>query len=59
MKGKRIGGAQISPQHANFIINNHNATAADVRALINLSKLAVQEKFGIILEEEIRYLGEW
>jgi UDP-N-acetylmuramate dehydrogenase len=45
--------------HANFIINNHNATAADVRALINLSKLAVQEKFGIVLEEEIRYLGEW
>ena len=57
LKGKRAGGAQISRKHANFIINTGNATAEDVLFLIKQVKKTVKKKFGIILTEEIRYLG--
>lgn len=56
LKGLRVGGAVISPQHANFIINEGGATSADVKALINLIKNAVFAQYGVGLEEEIRYL---
>ena len=56
LKGLRVGGAVISPQHANFIINERGATSADVNALINLIKNAVFAQYGVGLEEEIRYL---
>lgn len=56
LKGTRIGGAQISPQHANFIVNLGGATAADVLALIDLARKRVQEHFGIDLELEIEVL---
>lgn len=56
LKGLKIGGACISKQHANFIINEGSATARDVRALIEKMKGAVRIKFGIELQEEIRYL---
>lgn len=59
LKGKRIGDAQISEMHANFIINLGNATAAEVYKLINLCKEAVFNKFGLKLEEEIRYVGNF
>ena len=59
LKGKQIGGAKISEKHANFIINTGKATAADVKALIDLMKNKVREKFGVELEEEVRYVGEW
>lgn len=59
LKGKRIGAAKISEKHANFIINEGNATAADVKALIDLVKKSVKEKFKVDLEEEVRYIGEW
>ena len=59
LKGKKIGGAKISEKHANFIINEGGATAADVRALIELMKKSVKEKFNVDLQEEVRYLGEW
>ena len=59
LKGTLIGGAKISEQHANFIINTGNARAADVKELINLMKVSVKEKFAIDLVEEVRYLGEW
>ncbi len=59
LKGYRIGGAEISEMHANFILNRGHATASDIRALIRLAKSRVVEKFGIKLKEEIRYLGEW
>jgi UDP-N-acetylmuramate dehydrogenase len=52
----RVGGAVISKQHANFIINDKEATTADVRALIGLARNAVYAQYGIRLEEEIRYL---
>ncbi len=56
LKGLKIGGASISKAHANFIINEGGATARDVRALIEKMKAAVRIKFGIELQEEIRYL---
>lgn len=54
LKGKTIGGAKLSDEHANFIINDNNATSEDVLNLIVLIKKEVEEKFGIILEEEIK-----
>ena len=56
LKGMRVGGAQISIQHANFIINDRKATSADIQGLISLIKNAVYSQYGICLEEEIRYL---
>ncbi len=57
LKGKRIGEAQISSQHANFIINLGNARADDVYALIKLAQETVKEKFGVKLELEIKLVG--
>jgi len=57
LKGRRIGGAQISPIHANVIVNLGGATAADVRALMDEMKKTVIERFGIELVPEIRVLG--
>jgi UDP-N-acetylmuramate dehydrogenase len=56
LEGKRIGDAQISEKHSNFVINLGNASSKDVLALIELAKNKVKEKFGIKLEEEIFYL---
>lgn len=57
LKGKKIGGAQISEQHANFIINLGNAKAKDVTALIGLAQKKVKEVFGVSLEEEVQFVG--
>ena len=57
LKGRRIGGAEISPVHANVIVNLGGATATDVRALMSEMKKAVKEKFGIELVPEIKVLG--
>lgn len=59
MKGHQIGGAQVSPRHANFIINTGGATAADVLALINLLRRRVFDATGRLLAPEILFLGEW
>ncbi len=59
LKGHRIGNAQFSPKHANFIVNLGGATAADVRALIELARQRVREQFGITLELEIELVGRW
>jgi UDP-N-acetylmuramate dehydrogenase len=53
LKGVRVGGAEISAEHANFIVNNKNATANDVIQLINLVKKVVHKKFKIKPELEI------
>ncbi len=53
----QIGGAQISPKHANFIVNIGNASAQDVIALMNLSRKIVYEKTGIMLEPEVQLIG--
>ncbi|MBP9722014.1 MAG: UDP-N-acetylmuramate dehydrogenase [Gammaproteobacteria bacterium] len=58
LKGLTIGGAQISPKHANFIINDKTASANDIELLILQIQETVQEKFGIILEPEVRIMGE-
>jgi UDP-N-acetylmuramate dehydrogenase len=57
LKGATRGGAQVSPVHANFIVNTGEATAADVRTLVETCKSAVRERFGVELLEEIVYLG--
>ena len=57
LKGKKIGGAQISEKHANFIINKENASSRDVIKLINIIEKKVKSKFGIKLELEIKILG--
>lgn len=59
LKGRRVGGAEISNVHANFIVNQGGATAADVRALIDLARTSVRESFGVELELEIQLIGEW
>lgn len=59
LKGKSVGDAQISPIHANFIINNGHAKASDVIELIELAHLKVKEQFGVELVEEIVRLGEF
>ncbi len=53
LKGTKIGGAQISEKHANFIINTGNATAEDIERLITFVKKKIKEKFGVDMEEEI------
>lgn len=58
LKGCRIGGAQVSPLHANFIINTGNATASDVLALIEHIQTVVEERFGVRLVPEVRVVGE-
>lgn len=59
LKGKKIGGAQVSTVHANFIVNLGRATASDVIKLIEIIKKKVKEKFGVRLEEEIKMTGEF
>lgn len=56
LKGLRVGGAKISERHANFIVNEGDATSADIKALIAIAKNAVRAQYGVCLEEEIRYL---
>ncbi len=56
LKGKRLGGAQISKKHANFIINLGGAKAKEVMGLINLIKKEVKKQFNIALKEEIQYI---
>lgn len=58
LKGTRIGNAEISSVHANFIINHGETTASDVIALIDLVKKTVLEKFDVALELEIEIIGE-
>lgn len=57
LKGLRLGGARISPVHANFIVNEGGATAADVVGLIRQVRSCVKESAGVDLRPEIRFLG--
>jgi len=57
LKGTRIGGAEVSPIHANFIVNTGGATAADIDALIKLVRQRVWESTGIDLHPEVKRLG--
>jgi UDP-N-acetylenolpyruvoylglucosamine reductase len=57
LKGHRIGGALISPRHANFIENSGGATSADCIALMTEARRRVHERFGVELEHEVQFLG--
>jgi len=57
-RGKQIGKAQVSNKHSNFIVNVGLAKAKDVKKLIKKIKKQVKKKFGVILEEEIKYLNK-
>jgi UDP-N-acetylmuramate dehydrogenase len=58
LKGRRVGGAEISKLHANYIVNVGNASADDVLKLIDIARTAVFKEFGIELELEVKVLGE-
>ena len=57
LKGRRVGGAEISTMHANYIVNKNNATADDVLKLIDIARTAVFKEFGVELELEVKVLG--
>jgi UDP-N-acetylmuramate dehydrogenase len=59
LKGTQVGGAQISSVHANFFVNLGSASATDVKALIDLAREQVRQRFGVGLELEIELVGEW
>jgi UDP-N-acetylmuramate dehydrogenase len=59
LKGYQIGGAQVSPKHANFIVNLGDATALDIELMIRHMKDTVLEKQGVALQQEVRVIGEY
>ena len=59
LKGRRVGGAQVSPLHANFIVNTSGATSAQIVELIELVRGEVRRAFGVELETEIERVGDW
>ena len=58
LKGRRVGGAQVSEKHAGFIVNVGDATAGDILTLIGVVQDEVAARFGVRLETEVRILGE-
>lgn len=58
LKGTRIGDAECSPVHANWLVNTGNATARDLLALVDLCRARVQEMHGITLEMEVKVIGD-
>lgn len=59
LKGFKIGGAEVSEKHANFLINSGNATATDFSKLIQYIQKVVLEQKGVSLQTEVKWLGEW
>jgi len=59
LKGYRIGGARISPTHANFVLNDGHATAAEIRTLVEAARRAVRDKYAVELRNEIVLLGDF
>jgi UDP-N-acetylmuramate dehydrogenase len=57
LKGHRIGGAQISPRHANFIENADDARSADAIALMSEARRRAHDRYGVVLEHEVQFLG--
>jgi UDP-N-acetylmuramate dehydrogenase len=58
LRGFRIGGAQISPKHANFIENADGARSADAIALVAEARRRAREQFGVVLHPEVQLLGD-
>ena len=59
LKGRRIGGAVVSEKHANFIVNDRQGTASDVRRLAETVRAEVRDRLGIELALEIEFAGDW
>ena len=59
LKGTRLGGARVSDVHANFIVNEGGATASDVVSLMSEVRTTVRDTYGIELQPEVRFLGEF
>ncbi len=59
LKGKSIGGAQVSEKHAGFVINTGKATTQDILDVITFCQKTVHEKFGVWLETEVKIVGEF
>jgi UDP-N-acetylmuramate dehydrogenase len=59
LRGYRVGGAQVSQKHCGFVINTGGATASDVMRLMDDVKGIVFEKFGVVLEPEVKFLGDF
>ena len=59
LRGFSVGGAQISEKHCGFVVNKGGATAQDVLDLIKEVQKRVREKFGVELETEVKFLGEF
>lgn len=59
LKGHRLGGAKIGERHANFILNVGAATASEIRSLAEFAKSRVRDEFGVEIEEEVLYIGDW
>jgi UDP-N-acetylmuramate dehydrogenase len=59
LKGYQIGGAQVSPKHANFIVNVGECSALDIELLIRHMKDVVLEKQGVVLQQEVKVIGEY
>jgi UDP-N-acetylmuramate dehydrogenase len=59
LRGYRVGGAQVSEKHCGFVVNAGEATARDVVALMKDVRQRVEEQFGVTLEPEVKFLGEF
>lgn len=59
LKGTRLGGAMISPVHANFVVNDGTATAADIYSIAEQARAAVRDQFGVELRNEVVFLGKF
>ena len=59
IRGFSVGGAQVSEKHCGFVVNTGGASASDVLALIREVQKRVREKFGVELETEVKFLGEF
>lgn len=57
LRGKKIGGAMVSEKHANYIVNDGDATAEDVIMLVSIIKRKVRDELGVNLEQEVNYVG--
>lgn len=59
LKGFRLGGAMIGKRYANFLLNVAGASATELRSVAIHAKDRVREAFGVELEEEVMYIGDW
>ena len=59
LKGRAVGSAMVSPVHGNFIVSDGRASPCDIRRLIELCRAEVRSRFGLLLRDEIVYVGEF